>query len=125
MDDRVKEIYALRRNGELDEALKIAIPLCNQDPDDDNFKALGWVLIDLCKISISNNNLNKAQNYYNTLSKLQFDYEDEFVETLKKQINYFVGNKIYIIKPNQKRFWNLSSAISDATELIGEILKMT
>ena len=88
MDDRVKEIYALRRNGELDEALKIAIPLCNQDPDDDNFKALGWVLIDLCKISIANNNLNKAQNYYNTLSKLQFDYEDEFVETLKKQINY-------------------------------------
>lgn len=107
MDDRVKEIYALRRNGELDEALKIAIPLCNQEPDDDNFKALGWVLIDLCKISIANNNLNKAQNCYNTLLKLQFDYEDEFVETIKKQINY-LRPRIDIYYPQIQQIEELS-----------------
>jgi hypothetical protein len=43
---------------------------------------------------------------------------------IQKQIKYYDENTIYIIKPNQKRFWSRSSAINDAKELISEILKM-
>lgn len=44
---------------------------------------------------------------------------------IQKQIKYYDGNDIYIIKPNQKRFWNRSMAINDARELVSEILKMS
>jgi type I restriction-modification system DNA methylase subunit len=44
---------------------------------------------------------------------------------IQKQIKYYDGNSIYIIKPNQKRFWSRSMAINDAKELISEILKMS
>jgi type I restriction-modification system DNA methylase subunit len=43
---------------------------------------------------------------------------------IQKQIKYYEANSIYIIKPNQKRFWSGSMAINDANELINEILKM-
>lgn len=43
---------------------------------------------------------------------------------LKKQIKYYDDKFIYIIKPNQKRFWCRSVAINDSKELISEILKM-
>ena len=43
---------------------------------------------------------------------------------IKKQLKYYDGNSIYIIRPNQKRFWCRSMAISDSKEIISEVLKM-
>lgn len=40
----------------------------------------------------------------------------------RKKVNYKTGNDIFIIRPNQKRFWTQSMAIEDASELILEIL---
>lgn len=40
----------------------------------------------------------------------------------RKKLNYKTGNDIYIIRPNQRRFWSKSMALEDATELINEIL---
>ncbi|MDR2286249.1 MAG: SAM-dependent methyltransferase [Prevotellaceae bacterium] len=40
---------------------------------------------------------------------------------VRKQYRYYDNNSIYIIKPNQKRFWTRSQAIDDATSLIIEI----
>jgi type I restriction-modification system DNA methylase subunit len=40
----------------------------------------------------------------------------------RKKLNYKIGNDIYIIRPNQRRFWSKSMAIDDASELIIEIL---
>ena len=40
----------------------------------------------------------------------------------RKKINYKTGNEIFIVRPNQKRFWTQSMAIGDALELILEIL---
>lgn len=40
----------------------------------------------------------------------------------RKKLNYKSENDIYIIRPNQKRFWSKSMAIEDASELILEIL---
>lgn len=44
---------------------------------------------------------------------------------IQKQIKYFDGDNIFIIKPNQKRFWSRSIAINDANELVSDILKMS
>jgi len=40
----------------------------------------------------------------------------------RKKLNYKTGDDIYIIRPNQRRFWSKSMALEDATELILEIL---
>jgi hypothetical protein len=40
----------------------------------------------------------------------------------RKKLNYKIGDDIYIIRPNQRRFWSKSMAIEDASELILEIL---
>ena len=41
----------------------------------------------------------------------------------RKKLNYKTGDDIYIIRPNQGRFWSKSMALEDASELILEILK--
>lgn len=40
----------------------------------------------------------------------------------RKKINYSKGGDIYIIRPNQRRFWSQSMALEDASELILEML---
>lgn len=40
----------------------------------------------------------------------------------RKKLNYKTGDDIYIIRPNQRRFWSRSIALEDASELILEIL---
>ena len=40
----------------------------------------------------------------------------------RKKLNYYDGNDIYIIRPNQRRFWTQSMAMQDASDLIVEIL---
>lgn len=41
---------------------------------------------------------------------------------IRKKLNYKTGDDIYIIRPNQCRFWSQSMALEDASELILEIL---
>jgi hypothetical protein len=43
---------------------------------------------------------------------------------VQKNLTYFDDDKIYIVKPNQKRFWNLSSAIEDAQNITLEIMSI-
>ncbi len=40
----------------------------------------------------------------------------------RKKLNYKTGDDIYIIRPNQRRFWSQSMALEDSSELILEIL---
>ena len=40
----------------------------------------------------------------------------------RKKLNYKTGDDIYIIRPNQRRFWSQSMALEDASELVLEIL---
>jgi len=40
----------------------------------------------------------------------------------RKKLNYKRGDDIYIIRPNQRRFWSQSMALEDTSELILEIL---
>ncbi len=43
---------------------------------------------------------------------------------VQKQFRYYDTDKIYLIKPNQKRFWTRSQAIDDAYSLVMEITNM-
>jgi hypothetical protein len=43
---------------------------------------------------------------------------------VQKQFIYYDDDKIYLIKPNQKRFWTRSQAMEDAKSLIVEIISM-
>lgn len=67
-------------------------------------------------IDLYNDYLSEINKY--TLSSLSKNIY------IQKQIKYHANDSIYIIKPNQKRFWSRSIAINDAKELINEILKM-
>jgi hypothetical protein len=40
----------------------------------------------------------------------------------RKRLNYYDGDDIYIIRPNQRRFWCESMAMEDAQEIILEIM---
>lgn len=81
-------IYTLRKEGRIDEAYQIALRLYEQDSDDEVKKALSWVLIDLCKKDIVKLNIDQAQIHFNQLTNIQFDSEDNFVETIQKQISF-------------------------------------
>ena len=69
---------------------------------------------------------SSADNYQTHLSEIDKYLIKKEAKNIyvKKQVKYYDGNNIYIIKPNQKRFWSRSTAINDAKELIGEILRM-
>lgn len=43
---------------------------------------------------------------------------------LRKTLKYYDGNMVYIIKPNQKRFWTKMQACDDAAAIVNDILTM-
>ncbi|WP_322545108.1 N-6 DNA methylase [Elizabethkingia miricola] len=69
-------------------------------------------------ISTSNENIDEE------LKKLdQYLWEQKAKNIyFRKKLNYKAGNDIYIIRPNQRRFWSQSMALEDASELVLEIL---
>jgi len=72
---------------------------------------------------IQEGNGDEIKAHLNDLDSLTFTKEAQSIY-MKKQIKYYDNDTIYLIKPNQKRFWSRSAAINDAKELIGEILSM-
>ena len=43
---------------------------------------------------------------------------------LRKTLKYYEGDLVYIIKPNQKRFWSKMQAYDDAASIVNDILTM-
>ena len=43
---------------------------------------------------------------------------------IRKQVRYYDNDSIFIVKPNQKRFWIRSQAIYDAGTIINELAVM-
>lgn len=87
-------IYALRREGQIDEARQLAERFIREgEADYDVWKAYAWTLIDICKRCIDNGDITTARafvDYLVDLSKREFEPEvsmDEFAETLVKKIN--------------------------------------
>lgn len=63
------------------------------------------------------------ENIYNELKILDKKLWDEEAKNLyfRKKLNYFDGDDVYIIKPNQRRFWSETAAMEDSKELLIEI----
>lgn len=72
-------------------------------------------------------NIIDADNEFNNiLLKLNKYTVSEYSKGIyvQKNLIYFNDDKIYIVKPNQKRFWNLSTAIEDVQNITLEIMSM-
>lgn len=84
MDTRT--VFALRKEGKIQEALNMALKLYEIDSADNWIQsALAWPLIDLCKAALKENSLNQAQKYFNQLIAINFTDIDDI---LKSQIAF-------------------------------------
>ncbi len=66
------------------------------------------------------------EDIYNELKTLDKKLWKEESQNLyfRKKLNYFDNNDVYIIKPNQRRFWSETAAMEDSKSLLVEILNM-
>ncbi|MEL6720339.1 MAG: hypothetical protein AAFP82_16645, partial [Bacteroidota bacterium] len=55
------------------------------------------------------------------MEKYSYDAHSESIY-YRRFFRYYADDKLYIIKPNEKRFWSRSMAINDASEITAEIL---
>jgi len=126
------------------EAINYSTKLCeelNETLDDSELKVVPTVYktsyySPLCLVVIqfidkNNQQMNEPKNIIDSefnqiLSKLNKYTLSEYSKGIyvQKNLTYYDDDKIYIIKPNQKRFWNLSSAIEDAQNITLEIMSM-
>lgn len=83
------EIYALRRDGLLDDARQLAEDYLQKNKTDiDVLKAYAWTLIDICKREQQKGNIVDARKISDLLSRMHFDTQfDEFTETLVRKIH--------------------------------------
>lgn len=119
------DVYSKRINKEINDWL-----------DDDNLKiSATHYFIDrncplyLVKLSFGNQQKEtqiSKENIYQELKKIDKKLWNKESENLyfRKKLNYFDGNDIYIIKPNQRRFWSQTAAMEDSKSLLVEILNM-
>lgn len=80
-----QNLLGIEKLNKLSDALTIARNLYSEEPYNEWVqRAFAWVLIDLCKFYIAENNLNKAGICYNELNSIDFqDYEDNIIENQK------------------------------------------
>ncbi|MCB6099221.1 HsdM family class I SAM-dependent methyltransferase [Flavobacterium psychrophilum] len=66
------------------------------------------------------------ENIYSELKTLDKKLWSKDAQSIyfRKKLNYFDGDDIYIIKPNQRRFWSQTVAMEDSKSLLVEILNM-
>ncbi len=82
--NEAKYLTGILKLNKLTEALNIAQSSFSTEPDDIWIqKALAYTLIDLCKYHVSAQNINQAQNYYSILLSIDFEEEDNVIESQK------------------------------------------
>jgi hypothetical protein len=80
----------------------------------------------LVKLSFGNHQKEtktSKEDIYKELKKIDQYLLDENTPGLyfRKKVNYYDNNDVYIIKPNQRRFWSETAAIEDSKDLLIEI----
>ena len=128
-------IYALRKEGKIDEARQLAERLIREGGADyDVWVAYAWTLVDICKRCIDNGDITTARaivDYLANLSKRKFEPNvsmDEFAETLVKKINFLslsvnpYADQIQEAKDlsqggNNERAWEILSQLSSTGNL--------
>jgi type I restriction-modification system DNA methylase subunit len=66
------------------------------------------------------------EDIYKELKNLDEKLWEEEAQNLyfRKKLNYYQNDDVYIIKPNQRRFWSQTAAMEDCKSLLVEILNM-
>lgn len=118
-------IYATITQEIVNEYLNAANNISIKIFDIDKKAPLNLIIIKLSKTSknIIEGKIGDIVNHLDFLNKISIKKEAKSIY-IKKIIKYYDVDTIYILKPNQKRFWSRSMAINDAKELINEIIKM-
>jgi len=75
----VSEVTALRKAGELDEALRIALEEFKENDSSINKYSLGWVYYDFCKRAVAENDLDVFLQYVQSLKDLHFNTEEVLI----------------------------------------------
>ncbi|WP_445721505.1 HsdM family class I SAM-dependent methyltransferase [Flavobacterium sp.] len=80
----------------------------------------------MIKISFGNDYIKPIlsnEDIYNELKVLDRKLWEEESQNLyfRKKLNYYDDNDVYIIKPNQRRFWSQTAAMEDCKSLLIEI----
>ncbi|NOX46689.1 MAG: hypothetical protein GXO89_06900, partial [Chlorobi bacterium] len=70
--------------------------------------------------------INSKGGFEENLTKINSYTLQEYSQNIyvRKQVRYYEGDTIFIIKPNQKRFWTRSQGIEDAASVINELIAM-
>jgi type I restriction-modification system DNA methylase subunit len=70
--------------------------------------------------------INSTGGFEENLTKINNYTLQEYSQNIyvRKQVRYYEGDTIFIIKPNQKRFWTRSQGIEDAASVINELIAM-
>jgi len=82
------------------------------------------MMIKISHDSVKNEVIQSDEAVENELKKIDQSLWEKKSQNIyfRKKLNYKIGNDIYIIRPNQRRFWSKSMAMEDASELILELL---
>jgi type I restriction-modification system DNA methylase subunit len=93
--------------------------------DVQRFDPLNLIVIHFCDSEkpLEIKNANELAPVLKELNKYSIQEKGKNIY-VQKQFRYYDNDKIYLIKPNQKRFWTRSQAIDDAFSLIMEIANM-
>lgn len=91
-DSGTNQVTALRKQGNLQQAHKLAMALYNADRNDEWVqRALAWVLHDIVKAELSTNpnNLNNANHWFNQLLNMRLNdqYINDGIERLRVQMS--------------------------------------
>lgn len=69
------------------------------------------------------NNIAELRNQLQELDRYTIQKKAHSIY-VQKHIRYYNNDTIYLIKPNQRRFWTRTQAMEDASSLIAEIINM-
>ena len=124
--------YAQKLSDELNETLKESeLKIISNVYETSFYNPLCLVVLQFVDISVDIHEdvkLTKIDDEFNKILLNLSQYTlKEYSKSIyvQKNLTCYDEDKIYIIKPNQKRFWNLSSAIQDAQNITLEIMSMS
>lgn len=86
---------------------------------------LQLVMVDLkaTKEGVSHDTANSFRQSLRKIDESLWSRQSESVY-LRKTLKYYDGSQIYLIKPNQKRFWSKMQAFDDAASIVNDIMSM-
>ena len=87
----ISEVTALRKAGDLEEALRIALEEFKENDSSINKYSLGWVYYDFCKRAVVENDLDTFLQYVQALKDLCFSIEEVLItdQLLWQYVKFF------------------------------------